>query len=318
MIILENDFLKVKFNQYGASITSLFVKKVKRDVIYGYKDKTKYKNNELYFGCIVGRSSGRIENAEIDIDNKTYQLTNNYLNKHNLHGGSGISNKKFNYVIEDKKVIFNIKLDHLEDGFIGNIDLTIIYTLNKNQLIMETKGTSDRLSYLNITNHSSFNLNQEKYKNILSHNLYINSSKYIEVNDEMIPHKISEVSNTFNFKKLKQIKKDLSFLNPQIKIANGYDHAFILNSTNLNDKALSLKVDDLTLNLYTNNKSVVIYTGNYLEEGIKTNVNQTYKNGSIAIEAQGIPNNQKFDEYKLDNLIDISKPYDKITIWEFI
>lgn len=315
MILLENDFLKVQFNKYGASITSLIVKKVNRDVIYSYKEESNYKNNFMYLGCMIGRSSGRIEDGILKIQNVKYQLEKNFLNKHNLHGGKGIHNLSFDYEIKKDRVIFKKKLLHLKDKFIGNVNLKLTYTLKENRLKLKMFATTDRLTYLNLTNHVSFNLNQSKYKTILEHKLFIDANKYIKLNRDMIPVKIAKVDEVFNFKNKKTIKDNFYNKNKQLKIANGYDHAYILNNNNIQ---ATLEVEDLKLNLYTNNKALVLYTGNNQKEGILTKVNQTYKYGSVSLEAQGIPNNQRFAKYQEDNLIDVNKPYDKEIIWEFI
>jgi|SRR5690554_3527180 len=316
MIILENDFLKITFNKYGASITSLLVKKVNRDVVYSYKDDLNYKNNFMFLGCMIGRSSGRIENAIIEIDKNKYQLEKNFLNKHNLHGGKGIHNLLFSYKISNDEVLFERELKHLDDGFVGNVKISLTYKIIDNKLKLNIYATTDRLTYLNLTNHVSFNLNQSKYKTILDHKLYINSKNYIKLNKEMIPKKISKVNSVFDFSNKKYIKTDFYNKNRQLKIANGYDHTYILNNDS-NIKA-TLEIEDLKLNLYTTNKALVVYTGNNQKEGILTKVDKSYKYGSISLEAQGVSNNQKFKEYRNDNLIDIDKPYNENIIWEFI
>ena len=45
-----------------------------------------YLNNEGYFSTLIGRNSNRIENAEFDINGKTYKLFANN-GRNNLHGG---------------------------------------------------------------------------------------------------------------------------------------------------------------------------------------------------------------------------------------
>ena len=66
--------------------------------------KKSYKNKD-YFGCVVGRSTGRIRNGVI-YDNDENELTKNFENKHTLHGGFGLHNKEFSYEIKEKKLFF--------------------------------------------------------------------------------------------------------------------------------------------------------------------------------------------------------------------
>ena len=109
-MILENEFLKITFTPYGASIMSIVVKKLNREIVYGYLNEEEYKENKDYFGCVVGRSTGRIRNGVIYDNDEKYELTKNFENKHTLHGGFGLHNKEFSYEIKEKIIFLDIHL----------------------------------------------------------------------------------------------------------------------------------------------------------------------------------------------------------------
>jgi aldose 1-epimerase len=60
----------------------------------------------------------------------------------------------------------------------------------------------------------------------------IYSGQILEIGNDMIPTgRIIDISDTpFDFRKRKQIGKDIDADNPQMKIAGGYDHNYIFQN----------------------------------------------------------------------------------------
>ena len=67
---------------------------------------------------------------------------------------------------------------------------------------------------------------------ILKHYMEIYSGQILEIGNDMIPTgRIIDISDTpFDFRKRKQIGKDIDADNPQMKIAGGYDHNYIFQN----------------------------------------------------------------------------------------
>lgn len=315
-MILENEHLKITFTAYGASIQSLIVKSLNREVVYGYFNQDDYKTNEEYMGCIVGRNAGRIRNGVIFDQNQTYSLTKNFNNKHTLHGGSGLHNKYFSCEKDDNKLVFTIYSPHLDNGFFGECNIKATYELIDNKLKLTLCATTPGKAYINLTNHVAFNLNDDKTQDILNHKLIINADQMMNLDNEFIPTEIVDVDDVFDFRKAKIIGKDINKENSQLNIGKGYDHPYILNGKGLK-KACSLEVNDLKLILSTTQPSIVLYVGNFMPNGIKLNRGQSVYRGLVALEAQGIPNNQEFSKYKNKNIITKEKPLNETIIWEF-
>lgn len=172
-------------------------------------------------------------------------------------------------------------------------------------------------AYISLTNHVAFNLNEDKDTDILNHQLFINASKMINLDKEFIPSKIVSVNSVFDFRMKKEIKRDLFLKDEQLLIGKGYDHPYILDKS-IDNLACTLEVEDLKVNIYTTLPVLVLYIGNFIEEQNNLISGKSHYRGSVALEPQGIPNNQEFKEYKDNNIITKEKPLKEYIIWEFI
>ena len=65
---LENKFLKVELLNLGAIIKKIELRDKNGDIkniVLGYEDVEKYRENPAYFGVIIGRTAGRIKNGNL-------------------------------------------------------------------------------------------------------------------------------------------------------------------------------------------------------------------------------------------------------------
>ncbi len=248
-----------------------------------------------YYGMTCGRHSGRIENGTFSIDGKTYNVSQND-GKHNLHGGFlGLSHKIWNYDIEEKadsiSCTFKIFSPDMEEGFPGNVSISVTYRLTYNSLYIEYNGTSDKKTFLNLTNHGYFNLTGNVNNRIYNHNLLINSDEYVATNEEDIPTKINSVKNTpFDLRVKREIGNlyDIEFEN--IKKANGYDHPFILSKKDDIDIVLEDPDSGRYMEIATTYPATVVYTYNRKVDDIVNDGVVSKCHMGIALECQYLPN----------------------------
>jgi aldose 1-epimerase len=171
---------------YGAAILELLVPD--RDgrvenVVLAYENMEDYNRCLTYFGMICGRTSGRIANGQFVIDGTKYTLNKNEKGISNLHGGiEGFSFKKWEFEIFQQEneagVSFFTTSPDMEEGYPGNVQVEVKYTLNnKSELILEYKGTTDRATLLNMTNHSYFNLSGDYKRPITDEKLFIDADR---------------------------------------------------------------------------------------------------------------------------------------------
>lgn len=294
------------------------------DVVVGFKSVKDYINStEPYFGATIGRVGNRIAKGKFSLDGKSYSLfTNNGPNT--LHGGK----KGYQDVVwdaqqpNDSTLQLKYSSKDGEEGFPGNLDITVQYTLEADHKLSITyRATTDKKTVVNLTNHAFFNLNGEGSGTINNHVLQINADRYTPVDATLIPTgELSSVEGTpFDFRSPEIIGKRIDTVNnQQLKFGRGYDHNFVLNKRD--PAALHLAAEatgdlsGITMKVYTTEPGLQFYGGNFMQG------QNTFKSGkkddfrtAFCLETQHFPDapNQKNfpsvvlepgDEYKTSSV----------------
>lgn len=213
----------------GATLRSLFVPDREgrvANILVGFENEEDWQQNDPHFGCTIGRYANRIANGQFSIDNTLHQLSQNQGN-HHLHGGF----KNFSKVIWDTEIVSDqaVRFTYLspagEEGFPGNLNVTIEYILGEHSLTWKASATVDQASPVNLTCHPYFNLTGNHQQSILLHELQICSEKYLPVDSSLIPTgELRSVHETgFDFRSPTIIGKNL-------KAAGvSFDHTFVLD-----------------------------------------------------------------------------------------
>lgn len=311
VITLRNsNGLVARFSPYGARWLDMFVPDRNGcfdDVLLGFSDLAGYEcASEQYYGAIVGRVCGRIKNAHFSIGEESYDLAANDIygkpTFNHLHGGFlGFHNRFWDSSVKqnekgEETVVFTCLSEDGEEGYPGNISISVSYTLtDDNSIEMVCKATTDKVTPINVTNHAFFNLSGvRKNIDVLSHTLRLCSSQIIACDDELIPtgELISVAGTVLDFRKPQQISDALVTDYLGIKRQNGFSLAYTL--CNENGRSLAAELYDKNsgrrLSIYTNQPSLQVYTG-YLMDGSdvgKGNI-PYYANAGIALETQGYP-----------------------------
>ena len=290
VITLRNmNGLELKISNLGATILSLMVpdKNGKLvNVVVGFAQPEnyyadKYLNDYNYLGATVGRWAGRISGGNFKIDDTIYELYNE--NGVHLHGGKEGFDKKYWNVddVSESSVTLSYLSKNLEEGFPGNLQITVTYTLTENnELQIVYKATTDKVTPVNLTNHAYFNLDGEG--SILNHELQLKSNKYVELNEDLlVTGKLIDTKNTDNdfTTKSKIGKEDFK----------GLDDVFVVNSDDTYNALLSSPKTGIEMKVFTNQPVLVVYTPPKLPE-------LSYKDGveysdysAICFEAESYP-----------------------------
>ena len=313
---LENKFLKVELLNLGAIIKKIELKDKNgniKNVVLGYEDIEKYRENPAYLGAIIGRTAGRIKDGILKLDDTEYQLDKNN-NGNTLHGGkNSISHRFWNVQNIENGLCFSIKSSDLDNGYPANVEIKVSYILSKNELLIKYFATTDNLTYLNLTNHSYFNLSGNPDNTIYEDILKIDSDYLIGINENSIPCETINLDNSiFNFKEAKKLEEFFKADDKQKTIANnGIDHPYIFN-----EKIGKLEIKNIKsgikMSVETNNPAVVIYTANYLQDiGFK-------KHSAICFETQEVPNLYRDKNINVyPTFIDENTNYEKYTKFIF-
>lgn len=313
---LENEFLKVELLNLGAIIKKIELKDKNgniKNVVLGYEDIEKYRENPAYLGAIIGRTAGRIKDGILKLDDIEYQLDENN-NGNTLHGGKdSISHRFWNVENIENGLCFSIKSSDLDNGYPANVEIKVSYILNNNELLIKYFATTDNLTYLNLTNHSYFNLSGNPDNIIYEDILKIDSDYLIGINENSIPYEtINLDNNIFNFKEAKKLEEFFKADDKQKTIANnGIDHPYIFNGKIGKLEIKNIK-SGIKMSVETNNPAIVIYTANYLQDiGFK-------KHSAICFETQEVPNLYRDKNINVyPTFIDENTNYEKYTKFIF-
>lgn len=311
------------FLDYGAVIESVFVPDKKgnlKDVVLGCANVKGYEENTSSLGAFVGRNANRIGKARFTINGKEYQIAQNE-NGNNLHSGEPFYNKlMYDYECFEDNDAASVEFSRLspdgEQGFPGNLDITVTYTLtDENELVIEYLAVSDKDTVVNLTNHSYFNLKGHESGTVLNHQAMINADKITVTDNEMISTgAYRDVEGTpYDFRTLKTIGDD-------IEAAGGYDDNFVLNhSGDEVEKAAELYEPESgrLMEVFTNLPGLQFYTSCGLNETENCKDGAKYgKYAAACFETQFYPNACNIEHFP-GSILKAGEEYDYQTIYKF-
>lgn len=307
-ILKNSKGFEVHVLNLGGIITKILVEDkngVFRNVVLGYDFFEKYLNDPSYAGAIIGPTSGRIENGKYTIDGIEFALGINSGENANHGGPNALTSKIFDVkpvAFEDYKGIeLKYFWPHLDGNHHGNMTFFIRYMINEeSELLVELHAESDRNSYINLTNHSYFNLSGDLSINGDEQLIRISANEFCPVKLNMIPtgEKMSVDGTCFDLREYRKIKDGIAMSHPQFEITRAYDHAFVLDKTK--DVALSLYSEHsgIELNMETSQNCMVVYTGNFLDE-VKPfgDLKENSRFLGVALEAQNYQNGINIENF---------------------
>lgn len=301
-VMKNSSGMEVCVTNYGGRIVSVMVpdKAGKmQDVVLGFDSISAYlpENNLTDFGAAIGRYANRINQGKIVLDGVEIQLPQNNFG-HCLHGGP----EGWQYQVyegsqpNDSTVVLVMNSPDGDANFPGNVTATVTYTLTSNNAIdIDYKATTDKKTVINLTNHSYFNLSGDPTRQITDHILYVNADHFTPVDSTyMTTGEIAPVAGTpMDFTTPKSVGQDIQVECEQLKNGNGYDHNWCLNTQgdeNLQAAKLTSPVTGITLEIYTNEPGVQIYSGNFLDGTVTGKKGIVYNQRTgICLETQKYP-----------------------------
>ncbi|KAK7204177.1 putative aldose 1-epimerase [Myxozyma melibiosi] len=207
-LVSPNGLVSASFANRGLALVSFGVKRDPSDPSFhniscGFESGEGYRRKDNpFFGAFIGRVANRIRDGHFELDGVDYQLVKNNFG-HCLHGGAHGYDK---VVFADPEVLpapsttaspklkFSYVSPHMEEGFPGEITLSVTYWLED-----ESAGGALYVDYdasltgpdgiahavVNLTNHSYFNIGNEK--TIAGTEVTLGTNKYLEVTDTFVP-----------------------------------------------------------------------------------------------------------------------------------
>ena len=281
--------MEISISNFGATVQSIKVPVkdgVLLDVVLGFDTIQDYeatfaKGSSPYFGAIIGRVAGRIDQGKFTLNNKTYSLDLNHEN-HHLHGGKGgFSDAVWTlFSSSDAKnpsITLQLLSKEIDCGYPGDVIAEVCYTLHEDKRIsIVIHATSTEDTVLNLTQHTYFNLNG--HSNTLDeHVLEIDADHILDVDAELIPtgKSVSLKNHPLNFRLPKNCPEAI-------------DNSFILRKDSKHQATLHNTLNGLSLSLQTNQEILHVYIGGQTD--IPGKEDQIYQQRSgICFETQGYP-----------------------------
>ena len=300
---LTNGTITMQVTNFGGRVVSLWTPDRDgnmEDIVLGYDKLDRYVNNtgERFLGAPVGRVANRINKGEFELDGVKYNVPQN-SNGHALHGG----NKGIDMVVWDVEYVADNAITLVlhskdgEDGFPGNLDITMTYTLTpENEFEVTYHAKTDKKTVVNLSHHSFFNLKGEGNGTIEDHILTIKADKITPTDAGLIPTgELLVVDGTpFDFREPHAIGERIGADDVQLKNGGGYDMNWVLSREDngqvetvatlyepQSGRAMDVATDQVAIQFYSGNFFDGKYAGKY---GRPINYRE-----SVALETQKHP-----------------------------
>ena len=326
---LRNGDLTMQVTNFGARVVSLWTPDrtgAFEDVVLGYENLDRYLDNrgERFLGAALGRYANRIAEGRFTLDGKEYTLPLNDKGR-TLHGGV----KGFDSVVwdvessNDTTIVFRYRSADGEEGFPGNLDVEMSYTLTpSNEFRIDYRAETDAPTVVNLSHHSFFNLKGEGNGTILDNELWIKAAATTPVDANLIPTgEIAPVEGTpFDFRTATAIGARIGVENEQLKNGGGYDHNWVLSRDGEGVELVASLYDPTTgrvMEVLTDQPGLQFYSGNFFDGKSlgKYGRPQSYRE-SVALETQHFPDSPNHENFPTTRL-NPSETYTHTCIYRF-
>ena len=282
---LTNGSLTMQVTNFGARVVTLWAPDRNghmADIVLGYQNIDRYINNsgERFLGSVVGRVANRIGAGTFTLDGLQYHTPLNN-NGQTLHGGlKGVDMVVWDVVsVTDNAIVFNYIAADGQDGFPGNLNITMTYTLTENnEFKVEYSATTDSKTVVNLSHHSFFNLKGEAGGTITDHILQIDADYITPTDSYLIPtgELMAVESTPFDFREAHAIGDYIDADNEQLINGRGYDMNWVLSREDNGEvvrvmtiyepasgRAMDVLTDQIALQFYSGNFFDGSYDGKY-------------------------------------------------------
>ncbi len=223
------DGITARVSDFGASLIQLWVPDKNGhtdDVVLGFDDVSGYTNGFACVGATIGRCANRIKNARFTMDGEIHRVTP-LFGPHALHSGPDYFHTRLWQAeqVTENAVTFFLHSPHGDQGFPGNADIQVRYSLENAALTISYEAVSDAKTVFNMTNHSYFNLAGHDHAERAMEQILTMPAEFYTATDWMgFPTgKLKSVAGTpMDFRTPKALNRDVRGL------FKGYDHNFVL------------------------------------------------------------------------------------------
>ena len=207
-------------------------------------------------------------------------------------------------IADDNKVEFSLHSPDGDQGYPGNADITVSYTLTDGgELQIAYEGKADRDTIFNLTNHSYFNLDGQESDSVLEQKVWLDADAFTPGDAGLIPTgEIRSVEGTpMDFRTEHTIGERIDADYEPLKLAGGYDHNYVLKNEGtyaLCGRLISDK-SGICMEVSTDAPGIQLYAANFLENEKGGNGGHTYvRRSAVCFESQYFPDACHHENFK--------------------
>ena len=278
---------RVRVMDFGATLVGVDVPDASgtvADVLLGFGKLDDYFDNPACYGATIGPVANRTDRGEVPIAGTVYQLPKNDgpEQANNLHSdlARGLHKRVWDAEANEmaNTVRFTCVLTDGELGLPGNRTFTAEYTLASDAdgtaVLTLTYGcTTDAETYVNVTNHSYFNLAGHASGSALAQLVRVRAERFLPLREDSVSTgEVREVAGTpFDFRAPKALGADIDTDDKQLRNARGYDHCFCVDGYEADAAPRpALTAEDhasgRALDIAITAPGAHLYTGNWLDD----------------------------------------------------
>jgi aldose 1-epimerase len=306
LVTLRNDRgMVVRFSARGGTFTEIDVpdrRHKSANIILGKPDFAAWERGGP-FNNVIGRYANRISGGGFSLDGVFYKLAGaSPATRVVSHGGPrGFGDRLWGVETFERNDASGAVLRYTsvdgENGYPGELAVTVTYTLTDDDILrLDYRATTTKPTVLNLTNHTYWNLGGADSGVIDDEMMQVFASRWTPTDDNGVPTgEIRSVDGTpFDFRQLTRIADRLYLADPQIVIARGIDHNFVLDKNAGQAFAPAVRLYDAKsgrrMEVWTSEPAVQIYTGNYFNGTMLGANGRTIRQGDgIAFETEHFP-----------------------------
>jgi aldose 1-epimerase len=305
------------------------------NVVLGFDNLPDYLERSPYFGCVVGRFANRIAGGRFELDGTAYQLpVNDGPRPNTLHGGApGFGARLWEARGQDGDEVEKVEggesltLTRIspdgEEGFPGRLTVSVRYTLADGRLTLDYRAQTTAPTVINLTNHAHFNLAGEGSGTVLDHELCIAADEFLPVDEALIPLNgaVSVAGTPFDFRSPAAVGARLDDPHPQLRMAEGYDHCYVLTGGRTGAPRPIASLRDprsgRSLRLATTEPGVQVYSSSDFDGSLTGPAGLSYgRYAGIALETQHFPDSPNRPDYPSTRLLP-GEIFTSTTVLEF-
>lgn len=313
--------LTAKVTDLGATLVSLMVPDKAgnfADVVLGHDDVNIYATGGGFAGATVGRNANRVKGAGFMMKGKQVRMHDNE-NGNNLHSGPDTWRARI-WKAENQTenaITFYLRSPDGDQGFPGNADVRVTYTLEENALRISYDAVCDQDTVFNLTNHSYFNLAGQEHQELAMNQTLMMPARFFNPDDaQNIPTgELRSVEGTpMDFRTPKALGRDIREDYEPLKLQFGYDHNFEVWCNPC--AVLHDPISGRTMEVHTDCPGVQVYTANFLADPGKNGVVYQIRCG-VALETQFYPDSVNHPEWP-QPFVKAGEKYHSETCFKFV